>query len=161
MPDAISNSSPLLHLHQTNQLNLLPALYGRVVLPQAVADELERGITLGLSLPVISDLDWIQVRASHSTMVRQFSAGLGMGERAVLALAEEVNDPLLLLDDRRARQVAKERGFALTGTLGILLKGKQAGMLREILSVIDQLETLGFRLRPATRLEVLNLAGEG
>jgi hypothetical protein len=54
MPDrfVVSNTSPLLYLHQIGQLDLLRQLYGRVVVPEAVAKELARGAQLGIAVPV-------------------------------------------------------------------------------------------------------------
>ncbi len=52
MPETISNTSPLQYLYQCNLLDLLPALYGRVVVPEGVAAEIKEGRVLGVSTPV-------------------------------------------------------------------------------------------------------------
>ncbi len=57
MPDVICNTSPLQYLHQLELLELLPALFGRVVVLQSVVEELERGLARGAPLPDVSALD--------------------------------------------------------------------------------------------------------
>ncbi len=78
----------------------------------------------------------------------------------MLALAMGSLGALVLLDDGPARQHAKQLGLRLTGTLGVLLKAKEAGHLPQIKPVIEELDRCGFRLDGATRAAVLNLAGE-
>ncbi|MET0623606.1 MAG: hypothetical protein ABW250_11550 [Pyrinomonadaceae bacterium] len=62
MPEVISDTSPLQYLHQLGLLDLLPQLVGRVVVPQAVVDELEAGRALGHDLPDVTALGWVDVR---------------------------------------------------------------------------------------------------
>jgi uncharacterized protein len=85
---------------------------------------------------------------------------LGAGEREVLALALEADQPLVVLDDALARRVARRLDLALTGTLGLLLKAKQAGRIDRLKPLLDRLEALNFRLDADTRLSVLRLASE-
>ena len=88
------------------------------------------------------------------------AAGLGIGEREVLALALESEDALVILDDSLARRFAQRLRLSSTGTLGLLLKAKQAGRVESIEPHIARLELLGFRLDASTRANVLRLAGE-
>ena len=85
---------------------------------------------------------------------------LGPGETQVLALALESPDAIVILDDGLARQVAETIGIKLTGTLGILLDAKRAGLITEVAPLLDQLQALRFRLSAQTRAAVLKLAGE-
>ena len=86
---------------------------------------------------------------------------LGPGETEVLMLALELEDAIVVLDDGLARRVAETRGIRLTGTLGLLLAAKRAGLVPAITPVLDQLESLRFRVAPHTRTAVIRLAGEG
>ena len=85
---------------------------------------------------------------------------LGDGERAAIALAASRRSDLLLLDDALARRHARLLGVPVTGTLGVLLRAKTAGLLPAVAPVIDRLEQLGFRLASETRAGVMRLAGE-
>ena len=79
----------------------------------------------------------------------------------MLALALERDDAVAVRDDRLARRLARTLDIPLTGTLGVLLDGKRAGFVDNLTPLIDQLQSLGFRLTPHTRRAVLELAGEG
>lgn len=160
MPEVIINTSPLQYLFQLDLLDLLPRLYGEVSAPEGVVRELHSGIDRGVSLPDLDSLDWLRIRRVRSAAVLPLAAGLGMGEREVLALALESDDALVILDDSLARRFAQRLRLASTGTLGLLLKAKQAGRIESIKSHVDRLELLGFRLDPVTRASVLRLAGE-
>jgi len=78
----------------------------------------------------------------------------------VLALALETSDSVCILDDALARQVAKILQLRTTGTLGVLIDAKRAGLISAVRPFLDQLQSLGFRLAPHTRVAVLRLAGE-
>lgn len=75
-------------------------------------------------------------------------------------LALEAPEAIVVLDDALARQLAEALGLRLTGTLGLLLDAKQAGLVPALAPLLDQLQALRFRLAPQTRTAVLKLAGE-
>jgi len=160
LPDIFCNTSPLQYLHQIGQLELLPRLVPRIAVPTAVADELAKGRRLGLDLPVPETLSWVDIHRPRSEVVLPLAADLGRGETAVLALALESTDAVVILDDGLARRHAEVLGLRLTGTLGVLLDAKHAGMVADVKSLIDELQALGFRLSGYTRDAVPRLAGE-
>lgn len=156
----IINTSPIQYLYQINLLSLLPKLYGKIIVPQSVVDELEVGLSLGIALPNIHSLTWINIQQARSQQILPLVTELGAGEREVLALGLEITDSLLVLDDALGRSYANLLGLQLTGTLGTILKGKQQGYLSEVAPILDLLNALQFRLSSATRKAVLKLAGE-
>lgn len=160
MREVISNTSPLQYLFQAELLDLLPALYGTVVVPSGVADELAEGRARGVALPDPKTLPWARVRLTADTALLRIAADLDRGEREVLALAKQVADPLAILDDGLARRYARLLGIPFTGTLGVLLKAKSTGHLARVSPVLDRLDALRFRLDAETRAEVLKLANE-
>jgi predicted nucleic acid-binding protein len=85
---------------------------------------------------------------------------LGPGELEVLALTGECADAVAVLDDRLARRAALSLGLRLTGTLGLLLDAKRAGLIPALEPSLDDLQRLGFRISAHTRAAVLKLAGE-
>jgi predicted nucleic acid-binding protein len=111
-------------------------------------------------LPDVAAQNWIMVRAPASRAPIQSRATLGLGELEVMALALECSDAVVILDDRQARLVAHALGLRLTGTLGLLLDAKRAGLIPAVGPVLDQLQRLGFRVAGHTRAAVLSLAGE-
>lgn len=160
MPDVICDTSPFQYLHQLELLHLLPALAGQIIVPPAVVDELAVGRARGVALPDVEVLDWIRIRRPIATSALPLINDLGGGEASVLALALEAEDAVVILDDGPARYVAETLGLKLTGTLGILLQAKRAGLIPATAPLLEQLEALRFRLAPHTRDAVLKLAGE-
>jgi len=160
MPDVISDTSLIQYLFQVGLLDLLFTLYEEITVPEAVAHELADGLDHGVDLPSAEAMSRFNVRAAPIVRIRELSPSLGKGEREVLALACDSPGCLVLLDDALARLHARQMGLRLTGTLGILLKAKQSGLLIEIRPILDKLETKGFRLDKRTRAAVMKLAQE-
>ena len=160
MGDVIVNTSPLQYLYQVGQLDLFPKLFGRIVVPDAVAAELDAGRRGGVSLPEPDSLEWIELRSPASPVGGLLSWDLGASESAVLSLALEHPGSWVVLDDKLARQAALHLNLPLLGTAGILIRAKHAGHLHRVRPVLDQFAALGFRLTPETVRDILDLAGE-
>lgn len=160
MPLVIVNTSPLQYLHQADVLSILPQLYQRICIPEAVASEIAAGQRLHIPLPDIEHLSWIEKHSVRNKTVLPMIAGLGAGEREVLGLATELGDALVILDDNLARQTAKAAHIRCTGTLGVLLAAKKQGILPAIGIVLAALQDCGFRCTDAVKTHVLHLAGE-
>ena len=155
----VSNTSPLFYLHRLGQLELLPRLYGSVLVPEEVARELERGRHEGHDAPNLAVLDWASVHPV-SLPASLESCNLDPGELAAIALALTIPGCRLLLDDREARREALARQFLVTGTLGALDQAKREGLLTEVKPWVDRLRQLGFRISPALYATVLEQVGE-
>lgn len=160
MPEVICNTSPIQYLHQLQLLRILPALAGRVIVPPAVIDELGEGRNLGMNLPDLTRLDWIEIRRPLSERATPLVTNLGPGETEVLMLALELDDAVVVLDDAFARRVAESLGLRRKGTLGLLLDAKRKGLIPAVIPLLNQLQELRFRLAPHTRLAILKMAGE-
>ncbi|NEP76535.1 DUF3368 domain-containing protein [Okeania sp. SIO2G5] len=160
-PDTvISNTSPLLYLHQVGQLNLLPQLYGTVITSDAVNQELTVGKAAGVDVPDLSRLDWLQVQAISSPSTIPNVIDLGRGEAEVIALGLNNANSLLILDDQLGRRIAKLYQLRCTGTLGILIKAKQSGYVKAIAPIIAQLQSKGMWLTETVIQSALKLAEE-
>ena len=161
MPDiVISNTSPIFYLHRLGQLELLHRFYGRILVPEAVAEELKIGRDQGEDVPDISNHDWMEVRSVHVPEVVSLIMDLGPGEAQVLAMALENPGSLAIIDDRLARELAQARDIRVTGTAGILLKAKQAGYIESVKSLLNTLIQLDFRLSEPVVDTILRLAKE-
>ena len=156
----VADTPPIQYLYQTGLIDLLPALYGHILLPDAVAVELSEGRSLGIPLPDPTAYGWMEARSAIPSMLDLIAANLGSGEREALALALELPDALLLTDDALARNQAHRLRISFTGTLGVLIRAKMSGHVPAIRPILDHLDELRFRLHPATRAGVLALAGE-
>ena len=160
MPEVICNTSPIQYLHQLDLLHILHVLTGGVIVPPAVVDELGEGRALGLNLPDLSTLAWATIRRPVSEVAVPLVTNLGPGEAETLMLALELREAVVVLDDALARRVAETLGINVTGTLGLLLAAKRAGLVPAVGPLLDQLEALRFRIAPETRAAVVKQAGE-
>jgi len=160
MPEVISNTSPLQYLFQCNQMELLRGMYGGIVVPSAVVDELDAGRRQGIFLPDLRAFSWVSVRQVAHVRRLPMTTDLGAGEIEVLSLAAAMNDALVLLDDGLARRYAQIHGIRFTGTCGVLLKAKQTGLVAEVKPLLEKMTGHGFFLDAATWQTVLRLAGE-
>lgn len=160
MFDLVCDTSPIQYLHQLELLHILPSLAKKVVVPSAVVEEIKIGNSLGVNLPILEKLDWVIVRRPASAQALPLITNLGPGETEVLMLGLEMRGAVVVLDDAPAREVAEVLGLRLTGTLGLLLDAKKAGLVNAVSPLLETLQSLKFRLAPRTLEAVLRLAGE-
>ncbi|NEQ40627.1 MAG: DUF3368 domain-containing protein [Okeania sp. SIO3I5] len=160
----VSDTSPLNGLVIVGHLPLLQQIYGRVLIPPAVADELERGGEDDPRITQVLSLDWIEVcQPTNIQLVKtlQTDSNLDRGESEAIALAQELKAEELLIDERLGRKEAVRLGLNITGLLGILLVAKGRGFVTEIRPIIDALiQQANFRVSDRLYLEVLIAAGE-
>jgi predicted nucleic acid-binding protein len=132
----ISDTSCLIGLTNIGLLDVLRRLYETVIVTQEVAGE------YGEALP-----DWISVQAvQDADKVAAYNRFIDLGESSAIALAMETHDALLILDDREARQFALSLGLKITGTVGVLLRAYQQGIITDFDSAISKLKETGFHL---------------
>lgn len=151
----VSDTSPVTALLQIGQVRLLPALFDRVLIPQAVRDELLR------FHPALPDFLVIQAIQDQQT-ANALSRELDPGEAEAIILAEESHAEYLLMDEKRGRSLALRRGLKVVGLLGVLLLAKKAGHIPAVGQLIAELESqAGFFVSDAVKQSVLKSAGEG
>lgn len=162
MPErqVISNTSPLLYLHQVRQLELLEQLYGTLTIPDAVGKELARGGELGFNVPSVEGIVWIHILQIPDAALLPAVVDLGPGEAEVIALGLAHPGSLLILDDQLGRRIAGLNQLTFTGTLGVILKAKRRGLLEAVTPVIQALQDTSMRLGEDLVRLVLEEAGE-
>jgi predicted nucleic acid-binding protein len=157
---AFVNTSPLLYLHQVGQLEILSKLYGSVIAPTAVEQELAVGKSTGVDVPDLSLLGWLQVHDIGSETPAPNVIDLGQGEAEVISLGLKNRNSLLILDDQLGRRTAHLYRLRFTGTLGVLIKAKQAGYIEAVAPIITKLQEKGLWLTNSVIESALNLAEE-
>lgn len=156
----VSNTSPLLYLYRTGHLELLRQLYGQVHLPPAVQSELAAGADQGIAVPSPSDYAWISILRVKNPQLMPMIKDLGAGETEAIALGLEHPGSLVILDDQLGRKIARASGLRVTGTLGVVLKGKRAGLLSSVAIVVDELRGAGLWIGDELARDVVAEAGE-
>jgi predicted nucleic acid-binding protein len=142
----VADTSPLNYLLLIAQENLLPELFGRVVIPQAVLNELQGEDAPPQVRQWSSNLPaWIEVKKTSLTTANTALDILDAGEREAILLAQELSADLLLVDDKQARQAAINLGIAVTGTLGILDRAAREDLI-DLKTVIDKPQKTSFHI---------------
>ena len=157
----VSNTTPLSELAKVGQLNLLRDIFGNLIVPQEVYQEVTTGNHPAAT--IVPSLTWIEVYSidnSQKIFDLQTSTGLDLGECATIVLAEELNASQVLIDDRTARLVAESRHLAVIGTVGILLLAKEQGIIPSIRPILDQLIANGKWISSNLYQEALQVAQE-
>ncbi len=164
MPDqarvVIVDSTPIISLALVNQLELLRYLYDEVLIPPAVQVEVLAGGTSGTGIVQLQQASWIQMQPLQDPRRADLLSDLDRGEAEVIALAQEINADLVIIDERLGRRHAKRLGLTLTGTLGVLLKAKERQLVPSIKPLIEQLRQGGIWLSDVVIAKSLKLAGE-
>lgn len=141
----IADSGPLRYLVVIEQIHLLPLLYGSIVIPSSVVNELTHTATPQLVRAWMDDLpEWVAVKSPQNPMTISSSI-LGTGEREAIALAQELSADVLLADDETARSEAERRGIPVQGTLGVLDLAAEHGFLADLPGAIQKLGSTNFR----------------
>lgn len=153
----VSNTSPLINLSGVGLLDLLPALYGTILIPNAVHREYTTGMRT--SDPKLEDFEWARISPPIAVQTG-LHAGLGAGEAEAISLAIATNARAILLDEQLARNVATRNGLPVVGTLAVLIAAKQSGLLTAVKPIIDTMIAQGRHISEQLYEHILASAGE-
>ncbi len=141
----ISDTSPILYLLLINHLDLLPQLYGQVIIPKIVRDELrDPGAPVELQQWIANPPEWLRVQPVTSTP-NVILHNLNPGEQAAITFAQECQADLLIIDERAGRRAATNLGIPIIGTLGILDEAAFLGLVN-FPEAIARLTATNFRV---------------
>ena len=150
----VADTTPLHYLILIDEANLLPALFGHVLLPQAAYEELQHPRTPTKVRQWVTDPPaWIEVRTVSAITIPALTS-LDLGEREAIQLALDLGITTVLIDEAEGRQVAEALRLQVRGTLGILERGAKLGKI-DLQRAFSQLEQTSFRISPAVRAAFL------
>ncbi len=145
MHEVIPDASSLIILDNIGRMGILKQVYGRLTITPEVETE------FGQTLP-----SWIAVKKVEDTKyMRALEAIVGRGEASIIALGAETSSELLILDDQKARKLAEKIGLKYTGTVGVLLRAREKGIVRDMHQLLAELEDHGFRLSEGLKSRLL------
>jgi hypothetical protein len=158
----VSDASPLIGLAMTGHLELLKHLYERVIIPEAVYQELTGSDAELPGASEVRTLEWIISQpVQNEVVVHALEGELDHGEATAIALAVELQADLVLIDERRARRAATRLGLNVLGVLGILVEAKHKALIPRLKPILDDLITrVGFRVSSQLYERVLQTVGE-
>lgn len=146
----IADTSCLIALTNIEAINILKELYQEIFITEEILDE------FGESVP-----EWIKVeKVKNEKYKKLLDQVLDSGEASAIALALDCDNVLLVLDDLKGRKEAEKLGFKITGTLGVLFKAKQLGIINELKVYLEKLKNVGFRISEKIETEILKRSNE-
>lgn len=158
----VSNTSPLINLARIARLDLLHQLYGELMIPEAVWDEVVVKGAGQAGADEVKAAFWIKTQATtDKLLVRALRHELDAGEAEAIVLALETGADLLLVDERLGREIARHLGLRYIGLIGVLIAAKRQGLIMEIKPLLDALRSVaGFRIDNVLYTRVLKDEGE-
>ena len=162
-PDLIvADAGPLIGLAIAGRVEILGALFQKVLIPEAVLEELriEASRPGSFALSKAKEEGWLSAKnVPENTDMTQLTELLDRGEAEAIVLAQS-RDARLLIDERKGRAVARSRGMRVIGTGGVLLLAKREHVIEQVAPILDELASHGYRLSDELRRGLLVLAGE-
>lgn len=146
----ISDTSCFIVLNKIGELDLIRRVYGKVISTHEIAAE------FGEQLP-----EWVEIKEISDRYSQQIlELQIDKGESSAIALALEIENSTLILDDYKARKVARQLGLPFTGTLGVIIKAKQNGFIPSIKPILLRIRETNFRFSEDVEYQALREAGE-
>ena len=152
------NTTPFIALAAIARLELLPSLFGNIHVVPSVIAECAAGGTI--QVPDLSRLSWVQVVPAADPTLPGLLLSLDRGERDTLATARQMGARRVIIDERIGRNMAELLGLSVVGTLGVLLKAKEQGMISSFSGAVDSMRTNGIFYHSALVARLTKLAGE-
>lgn len=146
----ISDASCLILLDKIGHLEILHQLFGTIITTGVIAQEFDR------PLP-----EWAQLQEPADKNYQNIiQASLDKGEASAIALAVEIDDCLLIIDDLKGRHFALQLGLTITGTLGVIVDAKHSGHIQSVKPIMEKIRQTNFRVSDKIEQLILKLAGE-
>ena len=160
MRKVIVNSTPIIALSKVGRLGLLQQMYGEIIIPYAVYQEVTEKNDAAVRA-IKDNASWMHiVRIYDQADRKMYKARLHEGEVEVMILAQEIHADLVIIDDLAARKTAEYLDLTLTGTIGILVKAKRLGLISEVMPIIKEMESHNIYFSESLISRIRKLANE-
>ncbi len=157
----VSNTGPLIALAVIDSLDLLRSIFDTVFVPEEVQQEMLKGGASGAGLTAYRQASWIHVHPLGSALDPLLRSVLDGGEAAVIQSARELGSDYVLIDERKARKVARKiYGMRVIGTARILVESKQRGFVDNVGDALNRMRAAGYWIHDDIVSHALTLANE-
>lgn len=157
----VADTTILSNLIKINQLDWLHDLFGEVLMPKKVFEEVSQLVHFGIDITPFLSAPWLKIiPINNYFLYEQLLQDLDEGEAEAIVLAQEKQANFVLIDELQGRRKATELGLHVLGTVGVLMKAKELGIITEIKHWLDTLKTSGFWLNPRFEAQILRDCGE-
>jgi len=157
----VSDADVLIHLSKLEKLSLLKSLYNEVAIPEYVKTEILEKEHKELQKAFNSFLKIYQTSGDKALEIAK-NHGIHAGEAHVKVLGEKLRATLFLSNEKKVRRAAKEEGFVVAGTIGIILKAVMNGVIikSEAITLLEKMKSEGFRIHPDILQKAIEAARE-
>ena len=128
----VSDTTPLISLLKIDKVYLLEKLFGKIFIPQAVFNELVVDKRFIKEADIIRNNSHIEVKevgSLEAVDILRRATGLDIGESEAIVLADELKADVLLMDEAKGRNVSKDLGHNVMGTIGIIMVAYEENLL--------------------------------
>jgi uncharacterized protein len=154
----VTNTTPIISLAAIGQFVLLEKLFGKIIIAQAVYDEIKAKQGYGFNE---IDSSFVEVKEIKGQIYRDFLlTELDLGEAETIILAKELNADFVIIDEALGYKMANHSGLTAIRTLSLLLKAKQKGYITEVKPLMDEMIIKGRWYSNQVYQTFLNQAGE-
>jgi predicted nucleic acid-binding protein len=157
---AVVNASPLIFLSRAGLIDLLQLISSEVIVPEAVASEIEVRGKSDPTAKILAKTSWLVGTQTPSVPPQIQAWGLGPGESSVIAWAHAHKGCEAIIDDLAGRRCAAAFNIPVRGTLGLVLIAKQRGHISSARELLHQLRQAGMYLSDRVLNEALERVGE-
>lgn len=161
MLKVVTNTTPIISLLKVDRLELLQQLYSEINIPTAVFDEIEAGKSNKGYYKDLSKIEWIKIIEIQNKQAVKYFLDLDLGEAEAIVLATELGADLIIIDEKLGRFHAKHAELKVTGTLGVLIKAKTNGLIKNLKPFLNELIEKGVWISEELKSEILKKVGEG
>ena len=157
----VSNTGPLVALALVERLDILQGLFEVTTIPQAVHEEILQGGATSAGVNAYRRAAWIRVEPLQATLDPLLTLVLDRGEASVIQLARERDTDSVLIDERKARKIARTvYNLDVVGTAGILVEAKKRGIVIRVGEILTRMRENGYWIHDRIVAAALNEAGE-
>ena len=132
-------------LSMIDRIDILRDLFELVTVPEAVHMEILEGGTTNAGLAGYRKVNWIKVRMLSNPVDPLLRTALDVGEAAVIELARELSVNFVLVDERKARKIARTiYGLHVIGSARVLVEAKRHGLLDNVGAALQAMRNGGY-----------------
>jgi uncharacterized protein len=154
----VVNTTPIISLAAINHLHLLEKLFGKIIIAEAVYQEIKAKQSHAYHQ---IDSSFIEVQQIQGVLYKELLLNqLDAGEAETIILAKEIDADFVIIDENLGYKFANSAGLTTIRTLSLLLKAKEKNMISEIKPLLDEMILKGRWYSNSVYQQVLMHAGE-
>lgn len=162
----ISNTGPIIALIVVGKLDILREVFDEVIIPYEVHQELLQGMSLEeftnlIKTTAYEGQKWIHIQKLQTSQNPALRGMLDAGEASVIQLASDIKTDFVLIDERKARKIARTMyGLKVVGTARLLVEAKRRDLIKSVKDALDEMRAAGYWISDKIVQRILEEAGE-